>query len=256
MSSCATVKDSKPSKETPASSATVRPAVKHQLALRVPTAMVKSTLEKRMFSLDGEEIVTARHLVDKMTERGGIYRYHQFVTPFLMNQVTVADNFFYGTSNNSLAPYLNLLDQAGTFTALFDQWRIVEMVVHIHPSNRVGSPLQYTQTLPPAVYFIVDNDDAASPGTLSAMREYQTCKLLDPYQPHTIHVRPRIAAALYNGASTGYGLAPVGTWIDCSNSSVPYYGVKLGVSGGNSGQTELWNAWVHVQLVFELRHVR
>lgn len=191
-----------------------------------------------------------------MEVKQGVYRFRQLLTPFLVNQVAVADSFFYGSANNQLSPSLSLCDQSSTFSALFDQWRIIEMEVIVHPANRVGSTLQYTQTLPPAVYMLEDNDDGNSPATLAQCREYQTCQVLDPFRAHSVKYHPRIAAALYNGVSTGYGLAPRGTWVDCNNSSVPYYGVKIGVSGGNVGQTELWSAWVHVRLTLELRHVR
>lgn len=221
-----------------------------------PSKLVPKILETRLFSLSEGSISAAKHMIDSMEIKQGVYKFKQLLTPFIIYQTTVADSFYYGTAQNQLAPSLSLLDQASTFTALFDQWRIVEMEVMVHPANRTGSTLQYTQTLPPAVYMLEDNDDGASPGTLSACREYQTCEVLDPFRVHTRKVQPRIAAALYNGVSTGYGLAPKGTWVDCSNASVPYYGVKLGISGGNVSQTELWSAWVHVRLTFELRHVR
>lgn len=182
-----------------------------------------------------------------------IYRFSQYLSETSITQSTITPSFYAGASLAVLTPSLTLLDQASTFQALFDQYRITNVTVQFRPlfSRQNFVP---GSDIPPLIYTVVDYDDGVVPSSLATLREYQNLTIHE-CDPFAVSFRPRIAMAAYGGAFTSY--ANMGnTWVDCASSGVLHYGLKIGITNGLAGQTHLQQWYLSVKLEVEFRNVR
>lgn len=126
---------------------------------------------------------------------------------------------------------LSDLVQATTFTALYDQYRISKIKVIIGRTANmqpVGNATQALTFPSQQLWYVVDTDDASTPGSLSVIQEYAKAQCRNVLEDKEVHIswKPSCADALYAGAFTSYGNR-VSPWIDCSSPSVEHYGLKL-----------------------------
>lgn len=119
---------------------------------------------------------------------------------------------------------LDALPNYTEFTALFDQYKIVEVEMIFVPganesvSSAANSGVNFT---------VIDYDDANVLGTgTAAYLQYENCLMTQSTETIRRVIKPRAAMGLLTGGSAYVGniAAP---WIDCSNASVPHYGLKI-----------------------------
>jgi len=152
-------------------------------------------------------------------------------TNALITQASTVQSFTYNFN-------LTDLDNYTSFTNLFDQWRIDAVVFRVIPmQNALGLTTNSTTTLS-RLYTVIDYDDATAIGLESTMRGNESCMLVPPGEGCSRTFRPRMALAAYQGAFTGYMNAQ-STWIDSNTPAVQHYGLKLLVTAGQVGQTQL-----------------
>jgi len=110
------------------------------------------------------------------------------------------------------------------FTALFDQYRLLKVMMQFIPATNVltasATPLAH-----PVAVTAIDYDDGNTPTTTDELREFETCKIVQPFKVHYVNVIPRIAAAVYSGAFTSFSNTKM--WIDSASPTVQHYGVKF-----------------------------
>jgi hypothetical protein len=116
---------------------------------------------------------------------------------------------------------LNDLDEVSSFTTIFDQWKIDEVLIQFEPRlsqfNTVSSSIGRLLT-------VLDYDDAITPTGSAYMRPYSTLLDTPCYDRQVRVVQPRFAVAAYSGAFTSF--ANTNGWVDSASPGVLYYGVK------------------------------
>jgi len=161
-------------------------------------------------------------------------------------------------TQNNAAPVTNTyyftlgaLDQASTFVSLFDQYRIDAIRFIMKPySNAVQVPTASTTSFQ-GMYNVIDYDNSTALGSTLAARQYDNCMETEPYETWCRVFRPRIAMSAYNGSFAGYAnMQP--EWIDCANSDVRHYGIKLYLPPCTASQAILqsWNVQVEYFISF------
>lgn len=179
------------------------------------------------------------------------YTFQQTLGETTVAQVAGGNTFHSGATLSLLAPYHSLLDQSSTWLALFDQYRIKRVDWRFRPQFE-GINFSTTDNVP-VIYTVVDYDDSVNLTTLPQIREYQNCQT-HMNESFNVSCVPHCAMALYAGAFSSYGniTAP---WIDSASNGVPHYGLKLAITGGIGGQTNLQRWWVTCTLTVEMRNV-
>jgi len=132
---------------------------------------------------------------------------------------------------------LNMVPSSNEFTTLFDRYRITAVDLTF-TYWREGYPTGTTETLWPAMYLFMDDDDAAIPTTKSEVLErmsVQRVSFAPTRQTISVRLRPRW---IQTRAGTSTNIAPANTWIDMSTPAVQHYGVKTWIdfyntTGGN-----------------------
>jgi len=186
---------------------------------------------------------------------GEVYSIRQILPPAIISQLVLSDYLVGGNAVPILTPSISLMDQVGTVAALFDQYRIVKVEYRFIPNNKVGSPEPVSSQLMPNFMTVIDYDDGNNPGTIAMLREYQSALFHDPHKEVVRVIKPRIAVAAYAGGGFS-SYANQTSWIDIASTTVPHYGLKLGVTGGNLGQTQLSYWYLVTTIHVEFRHVR
>lgn len=122
-------------------------------------------------------------------------------------------------SDYQLSFTLDSLPGYTDFTALFDQYRIIQATVQFQPING------YT-LLPNVIHTVIDyDDDSTTP--ITDLLQYQT--LISRNGAFTRTLNPRLAGAVYSGTFTSFANLSNKTWLDSASPSVAYYGLKIGV---------------------------
>jgi len=137
------------------------------------------------------------------------------------------------------------LADVASYTAIFDQYRIVGVSVKlIQRQNVVVSAGSSTvQNNARYAFIATDLDDDTDPSSMATLQGYANCKTWDMLScpSFKFFYRPATSAAAWTGAlfagytqtRTGYQ----GPWCDQNNTSIQYYGWKIGVQS-QSGVTE------------------
>jgi len=126
----------------------------------------------------------------------------------------------YGGQSFMLADYTNY----SAWTTLFDKYRINHVVLKFDPT---GIQLN-TQTGVTAPEFAtaLDFDNAATPGSFDTVIRKERSTLCNATTAFERKFVPRVSREVYyNGVTPGYEEAQGGVWLDCSNASIPHFGL-------------------------------
>lgn len=169
-------------------------------------------------------------------------------------------NTLYDTLNNIAIPFaLNDLPNASEFVNLFDQYRILKVVVKARPylaENNTTISSITNANVTPYVHVVTDYDDATPLSVVADYQQYQNYSRHSMGRGFTRVIYPAVAIAMYQTAvSTGYGNKRK-QWIDCANSTVPHYGIKFGINGAGLGVTTSYAIDTELTYYMEFRHVR
>lgn len=182
-----------------------------------------------------------------------------FGTPTTTNPATSVVCATLGTAvahpvfgNNFTVPFslqfcLDHMSQFTDLTDLADRYKILGVDIKFqYNSDSITGVSTTSQTQPnmvPSVVWIQDYDDNVplTPASLNAKMGIKR-KALNNGAFHSIKVRPRVAAPVFQGVLTAYSVPTKAQWINSSFPSVPHYGIKGyienmylgGLSGGAS----------------------
>lgn len=146
----------------------------------------------------------------------------------------------------ALAFRLSYVDQAATFSALFDEYRIMSIQVTFRPTTNMGQ-LQLTNVITPTFVTVIDLDDGSTPTTFGQLREYNNAL------PTVFEVQQRTFTP---GTLVGANVQRR-TWIDmASYNTQDFHGIKYGLEGGSGGQTALQVISYTTRYHFECRRTR
>jgi len=158
-----------------------------------------------------------------------------------------------GTGNGNAVSFdLNSLTNVSSYTALFDQYRIVYARVRFFPTNSLPAASITAGATPgyPPVYTVLDYDDA-SVGTITDLQQYNSLQIVPYGQFFERRLTPRALQGVYQGAVfTGYALLPSGSWIDAASTTVNYYGLKFAVNAATAPQLG-WTTQITLHIQFQ-----
>jgi len=143
--------------------------------------------------------------------------------------------------------YLTELPNYTEFTALYDQYRIIQATVNFIPGAGVTQSTAINNLIT-----VVDYNDAVNLGVPVNAVQYPSLMESNPGSFVERTVNPHMATAAYSGAFTSY-TNQYGVWIDASSPSVQHYGVKYLVDTSPTAVTAAWT--VLVQVVFQVRNL-
>ena len=176
---------------------------------------------------------------------GNITRITRSVNLGTLIQATSTVNTFIG---KGLQFTLNDLPSVAEFTALFDQYKIEKVVVHMIPFS-TGSLMTQNVSFP--LITVIDFDDAATPTTEDFLLQYANNSITHANQEVHRTLIPRVAAAVYDAGGLFNGYANQQTWIDAASPAVVHYGFKAGIGPafGTVGVAG-WNIYADYHLAF------
>lgn len=133
---------------------------------------------------------------------------------------------------------LNQVPSYSEIENMFDQYKLCMVKLHVAYS---AQPQAQTGTLanPPGnieFYWAKDYTDVTTPTNVNTLMQMQGVqqRTLDASRPFNISIKPRFASQVYVSA-VGTGYSPRRGWLQCSDNSVPHYGIKYWVSPALSG---------------------
>lgn len=168
----------------------------------------------------------------------GKYNLHSYIrwaTPD-----TLSINVGASQGNYSKAFSLSETINASELTALYDQYQVVGVKLMFKLMNspdatstvpnvsNVTSGTQQTNNMYPKLWFSRDYDNIATE-TVDELRQRNTtkCKVMRPNSMISFYVRPALRNQVYLDGVTTATSPMWKQWLDCSNSTVPYYGCKF-----------------------------
>lgn len=137
---------------------------------------------------------------------------------------------------------LNRLTNYTEFTALYDQYKITGVKVYFDYSTDTA-PVSDPHVAIPKIWAVRDYDDATTP-TIDDMTQSTRVKVIRPFpnKTYSMFLRPAVLNQVYKSVVSTGNVPKWGQWIDCNDSSVPHYGLKLvaqGVPSTNFGAVSL-----------------
>lgn len=155
-----------------------------------------------------------------------------------------------------------LSDFAGysSFAAIFDQYRIKEILVRIKARSNAVSVFNTASPngSVPTAYIVRDLDDATALGAVSDALQYDNCQTFNGEEDCVVRYTPAVTPAVYGGgAFSGYAVEQASKmWLDIANVTIPHYGLKLVVGGLTASTTSSW-AWdITAEAIIEFQNTR
>lgn len=206
----------------------------------------------------------ARAYARKALGRLGVPRAMRASNHFFKRTYTQEVSTSSGTAGLAREWQLALLPNYTEFTALYDQYRINCVVVRVvwrssnvtmfetNNNNSVGMPIMYD---------VIDLDDSTAPSSASDIQQYSKHHITPfsaVHRTRRLKIYPRTANTVYRtGATSAYGMARRGQWIDCNYADVPYYGWKCWIDVPQAGGTTVDAHFdLHFTVYFQCRQSR
>lgn len=133
---------------------------------------------------------------------------------------------------------LNQIPNVSEYTALYDAYRIKQVVVYFRPA----ATQVYTGNSSgdvPTITTALDYNDNSTAGVDPT--EYQTAMTCQMTTAFARKLSPRTAIAIYNGVSNAYIQGSPNQWIDCGYPAVPHYQLIV-----QTGSTSIDNQFVYI----------
>jgi len=116
------------------------------------------------------------------------------------------------------------------FSALFDQWRLKQVVVRCDFAFGYSDSAT-TPVIVPNIYYVADYDDSQNL-TIDNMLQYPQVQVhnfyKNGYEPFQVSLSPKpLRDVAGSGITTGYGPMPVAPWLRTADFTLPHYGLKL-----------------------------
>jgi len=157
------------------------------------------------------------------TTSGAVPNMNRYITdnlPYTIQETVLTAGF--STTSTVVVTYasqnftLSQLDQVGSYTALFDQYRFDEIELWLTPRTELNLG---------TLVSVIDYDDSTVLTTYASATDYQNALTAPLSMSHYRRFVPHAAVAAYSGTFVSFDnvTAP---WIDCASPSVQHYGFK------------------------------
>lgn len=149
------------------------------------------------------------------------------------------------------------LDQATTFTALYDQYRIVAIKANFISMVNTKDAYDYTlnNNIPGRLFTAFDHDDANPPPNVGSLRQKETCLENNVYRNFSRWIKPHAAGLLYNTSITSGYSSNTSPWIDTSSPAIPHYGLKMMLTGAGFASTRFDAMTLEFEYYVEFRDI-
>lgn len=161
-----------------------------------------------------------------------------------------------GDTKGVLTFSLNQCPDATDFTNLFDQFRIMAVAVTFVPTF-TGSDMNPSSSTPilQPLYTCIDYDDNTSATNEDYMLCKDTMKMTRGHLTHRRYFVPCVNAETYKTAvTTGYATKKK-QWLDCTDSTIPHFGLKYFIEANNITATTL-KYKIYAKLYMQFRGVQ
>jgi hypothetical protein len=176
-------------------------------------------------SRDGGEVWTKTAPVLRAVSSSAKYTHHKFIQN--TGIVLSVQGLVAGQILDAKFFALSQIPNYGNLVALYDDYQIekVEVTFSLRVNPGGGSAL-------PRLSIYPDFDDATAPPSIGNVFNHprvQQHAFSEAHPEFKICVEPRVSIPAYQGAFTGYTVAPSKVWVDCANAGVQHYGIKYGI---------------------------
>jgi len=122
---------------------------------------------------------------------------------------------------------LSRLPNYTEFTALYDQYKITGVKINFDWSPDVTSSTGL-EIYTPKLWLVRDYDDSTTPSLDELIQSTRVkCMRINVERSHSIFLKPAVLQQVYKSV-VSYGNVPKwNQWIDCNDTTVPHYGLKL-----------------------------
>jgi len=145
---------------------------------------------------------------------------------------------------------LSSLPNSSEYTNLYDQYRVLEIVLSFMPYNSMGTGANS----PGLVGHWIDYDDSNLPANLQEGQQYDTYQRNPCTDEFVRVIKPKSAVASYSGAFTSYD-SVYGKWHDTNSPNIQHYGLKLCIHGATySTATNIYEVEATVTLQCKSQH--
>ncbi len=216
-------------------------------------SMVKSDTDIQRFKL-WRELPPPITPMPKGPSPGAIFTTRQLVFNSLTQHTSVTTGAGTGLYilQNTANPLLGQisfcladLNQATTFSSLFDRYRIEKVHVRVTSRNNAGQLFNIASpnNAAPQLYMAIDRDDSAAPGSIQALTEYDNCMVMPANSCLDIVLTPSVVATIANSSSTATSSVIKRSdeeWLDIAATTIPHFGLKWGITPLQATTTSAW----------------
>jgi len=125
------------------------------------------------------------------------------------------------TNNAPVGFFINDLSQVSSLTAVFDQYRIMQVEIWLRPSNVTGPGIQGQ------VYTVIDYDDNNAITNPVNYSQYANCTITQPHEGVYRRFRPHQAINTFGSSAFGSFTNAISQWNDSASTTVGHYGFKI-----------------------------
>lgn len=136
------------------------------------------------------------------------------------------------------------------FTLTFDQYRFAAIEIRFMPYWNHQLPSANTQG---RLFTCIDYDDANTPASANAIRDYPSCVVTQPWESVTRTFVPHTAEAAYSGTFTSFSNKE-NSWIDSASPGVQHFGLKAWCDGSTVAPGTTYS--VEIRYFIEFRNPR
>ena len=131
----------------------------------------------------------------------------------------------------SLKFQLAQLAGVSEITNLFDNYRIkkvkLSFLFSYDSSQAAGAGTGTPAIAAPVMYHTYDPDDDVFPATTTSVLQHSFAKTTRMTREVVVWLTPRAQNQVVGGGTSGGGLLPVGSWLDCDSAGINHYGLKF-----------------------------
>lgn len=152
----------------------------------------------------------------------------------------------------------------GELIALYDQYKVVGVKMMFQLINNPDADNAYATAVTPSsnnyypkLWYVRDYDDIAT-DTLADLKQRNNvkCKVLRPNKMISVYLKPALKCPVYLDGVTNAYAAEWDKWIDCTNPTVPHYGVKFAMDTQGISPSQTWSIRVEYKYYLKFKNVR
>lgn len=172
---------------------------------------------------------------------------------------TVTTTYGAGATLGALTFNLAALPNYTEFTSLFDEYRILGILVEFHPGVDSWSAepgVALTNMALPQVRTIIDHTEDGVPSSFNDMYQYANCKMTRGTTIHKRFLRPNVLSQAFESTvSTAYS-PKYKQWITTDDATTPHYGLKYGIDALPSASLGTLGYRVYVTYYFQCKSTK